>query len=100
MNTATYHEDCNVPRRLQVPIEGPKNAFCDNEVVCKSATKTVSVLIQKQDSIAYQPDRKTEATDYSCVQVRDSHDSVGPIYEDKDGNKEGELVRQVTHWKN
>jgi hypothetical protein len=94
-----YHEDCNVPGRLQVPNEGPTDAFCDNEVVCKSATKTESVLIKKHHSIAYHPDRKTEATDYSCVQVRDSHDSVGPIYEDKDGNEEGELVRQVYPWK-
>jgi hypothetical protein len=52
-------------------------------------------MIKKDHSIAYRPDRKTEATDYSCVQVRDSHDSVAPIYEDKDGNEEGELVRQV-----
>jgi hypothetical protein len=80
---------------MGVPIEGPTNEFCDNEVVCKSTTKTEAVLIQKHHSIAYHSDRKTDATDYSCIQVRDSRDSVGPIYEDKDGNEEGELVRQV-----
>jgi hypothetical protein len=52
-------------------------------------------LIKKHHSIAYHSDRKTEATDYSCVQVRDSHDSFGPIFEDKDGNEEGEPGRHV-----
>jgi hypothetical protein len=76
-------------------FEGPTIAFCDNEVVCKSTMKTEAVLIKKHHSMAYHPDRKTEATDYTCVQVRDSNDSAGPINKDKDSNEERKLVGQV-----
>lgn len=59
------------------------------------ARQRPKLFLLRSISIAYHPDRKTAATNHSCVQVRDSHDSVGPIYEDKDGNEEGQLVRQV-----
>jgi hypothetical protein len=61
--------------------------FATTKMSAKSTTKTEAVLIKKHHSIAYHPDRKTVATNKSCVQVRDLHDSVGPICRRQGGQR-------------
>jgi hypothetical protein len=39
------------PHMLRVPIEGPTNVFCDDEVVCKNTTKLEAVL--KEEASQY-----------------------------------------------
>jgi hypothetical protein len=74
---------------MEFQLRDLQNAFCDNEDVCKS-DEDEAVLIKKHHSIAYHPDRKTVATNKSCVQVRVLHDSVGPICQDKEDSAERE----------
>jgi hypothetical protein len=49
---------CYKLRMFGIPLDGPMNVFCDNEVVTKNATILESTLKKKHNSIAYQS--KTE----------------------------------------
>ena len=50
-----------------VPVEGPTNIFCDNEVVYKNTSIPESVLRKKHRSIYYQ--RCGEAVDAGSVSI-------------------------------
>jgi hypothetical protein len=38
---------------LGIPMEGPTNAFCNNEFVCKNTTKLEAVLKEEASQYAY-----------------------------------------------
>ena len=44
---------------FRVPIEGPTNVFCDNELIYKNVSTPESVLKKKHHSISYNQCRKT-----------------------------------------
>ena len=50
-----------------VPIEGPTNVFCDNELVYKNMSTPESVLKKKHHSIAYH--RCREAVAVSTIHI-------------------------------
>jgi hypothetical protein len=75
---------------LGVPIEGPTNVFCDNEVVCKNTTKPESVL-KKEGASQYCLSSESQ----SSATGRKTHEFVGPVYQNDGSTKEGELVRQL-----
>ena len=55
MRTAVEHIEmlCYKLRMFGIPIEGPTNVFCDNEVVFKNTTIPESTLKKKHNSICY-----------------------------------------------
>ena len=48
-------------RMFGVPIDGPTNAFCDNESVVKNVTRPESTLQKKHNAIAYHKVRESVA---------------------------------------
>jgi hypothetical protein len=47
---------------FRIPINGPTNIFCDNELVFKNVSRPESVLSKKQHSISYHSVREAVAS--------------------------------------
>ena len=58
MNDALWYK----LRMFGIPVEGPSNAFCDNESVIKNATRPESTLQKKHNAIAYHKVRESVAS--------------------------------------
>jgi hypothetical protein len=63
-----------------VPIEGPANAFCDNEAVCKNTTRPKSTLIKKHHSITYHQSREAVAAGTVRVSKEDALTNLADIF--------------------
>jgi hypothetical protein len=63
-----------------VPIEGPTNVFCDNEAICKNATRPESTLTKKHHSIACHRSREAVAAGTVRVSKEENLTNLADIF--------------------
>jgi hypothetical protein len=66
-------------RMFGIPIEGPTNMFCDNEVVTKNVTIPESTLKKKHNLIAYHRMREAVAAETICMTKEDGATNLADV---------------------
>jgi len=66
-------------RMFGIPLDGPTNVFCDNEVVTKNATIPESTLKKKHNSIAYHRAREAVAAETIQVAKEDGSTNLADV---------------------
>jgi hypothetical protein len=62
-----------------IPIDGPTNVYCDNEVVTKNARLPESTLTKKHNSIAYHRTREAVAAETIRVTKEDGKTNLADV---------------------
>jgi hypothetical protein len=63
-----------------IPIEGATDIFCDNESVCKNASRPESVLNKKQHSISYHSAREAVAAKIVRMAKEDTRTNLSDLF--------------------
>jgi hypothetical protein len=63
-----------------MPIDGPSNAFCDNNGVVKNTTIPESMLAKKHNAINYHDVHEGFAAKIRCVGKRDTMTNLADLF--------------------
>ena len=63
-----------------VPIEGPTNVFCDNELVYNNVSTLESVLKKKHHIIAYHCCREAVASSIICIAKEPTAENLSDLF--------------------
>jgi hypothetical protein len=70
---------CYKLRMFGIPLDGPTNVFCDNELVTKNVTIPESMLKKKHNSIAYHWTREAVAAGMIRVSKEDGTTNLADV---------------------
>ena len=67
-------------RMFGVPVDGPKDMFCDNEAVYKNSSTPELVLRKKHHSVSYHKFREAVASGFCRIAKEDTYTNLADIF--------------------